>query len=165
MLAEYATPSISDFASRLKCSSAAAEEDEEEFCAVDVTVSSSPLASVLILVLLRRLWPFITTWSVSIATLPSSDCEPARAVLYDPLLRVYLTAGGGARSASSLISSRTAWAIGSIMAAVAVLLIHMDRKAVVIMKPNSNLTGTEEKDCTQSISPQSERGVAYRILN
>lgn len=36
-------------------------------------------------------------------------------------------------------SVSTAWEIGTIMAVVAVLLIHIDRKAVVAMKPNINL--------------------------
>lgn len=35
--------------------------------------------------------------------------------------------------------SRTAWAMGTIMAVVAVLLIHMDRKAVTTMKPRISL--------------------------
>lgn len=32
-----------------------------------------------------------------------------------------------------------AWTIGAIIAVVAVLLIHMDRKAVTIMNPSINL--------------------------
>ena len=36
-------------------------------------------------------------------------------------------------------SSSTAWAMGTIIAVVAVLLIHIDKKAVVIMKPNISL--------------------------
>ena len=35
--------------------------------------------------------------------------------------------------------SSTTWQIGSIMAAVAVLLIHMERNAVGSMKPSSSL--------------------------
>ena len=31
------------------------------------------------------------------------------------------------------------WAMGSIMAAVAVLLIHIERKPVILMNPNSNV--------------------------
>lgn len=37
--------------------------------------------------------------------------------------------------------SRTAWTMGTIMAVVAVLLIHMDRKAVTPMNPSINLWG------------------------
>jgi len=41
--------------------------------------------------------------------------------------------------------SKTAWTMGTIMAVVAVLLIHMDRKAVTPMNPSMSL-GDKERD-------------------
>lgn len=38
-----------------------------------------------------------------------------------------------------LSCSRMAWTMGTIMAVVAVLLIHMDKKAVTVMNPSINL--------------------------
>ena len=48
--------------------------------------------------------------------------------------------GGLSPGSPSLLScSSTAWTMGTIMAVVAVLLIHMDRKAVTPMKPSIRL--------------------------
>jgi hypothetical protein len=44
-----------------------------------------------------------------------------------------------------LSCSRTAWTMGTIIAVVAVLLIHMDRKAVTPMNPSIRLVGTAEE--------------------
>lgn len=47
--------------------------------------------------------------------------------------------------------SKTAWTMGTIMAVVAVLLIHMDKKAVTPMNPNINLGVEGDKDDTTII--------------
>lgn len=47
--------------------------------------------------------------------------------------------GESSGSVLELSCSRMAWTMGTIMAVVAVLLIHMDRKAVTVMKPSINL--------------------------
>ena len=44
------------------------------------------------------------------------------------------------------ISTRTAWAIGIIMAVVAVLLSHMDKKPVTMMKPSNSLKNRAHAD-------------------
>lgn len=46
---------------------------------------------------------------------------------------------------SFLISESTASTIGTIMAVVAVLLIHMDKNAVVSMKPSIKLQGNRKQ--------------------
>ncbi|EDL15569.1 mCG146185, partial [Mus musculus] len=49
--------------------------------------------------------------------------------------------------------SRTAYPMGSIMAVVAVLLIHMERKAVTNMKPRSSLEPNRQTHCHSSCLP------------
>ncbi len=49
-------------------------------------------------------------------------------------------------------SMSTAWAIGTIIAVVAVLLIHIDRKAVTDMKPNINLLNDTNKEANKKRS-------------
>lgn len=46
---------------------------------------------------------------------------------------------GGSGCVLELSCSRRAWTMGTIMAVVAVLLIHMDKKAVTVMNPSINL--------------------------
>ena len=57
--------------------------------------------------------------------------------------------GEGSGSTLQLSWSRMAWTMGTIMAVVAVLLIHMDRKAVTPMKPSINLRDTRGGDHQQ----------------
>lgn len=52
---------------------------------------------------------------------------------------------GGSGSMLLLSWSRIAWTMGTIMAVVAVLLIHMDRKAVTPMNPNIKLGDKGDK--------------------
>lgn len=66
---------------------------------------------------------------------------------------------------SSLISSSTAWAMGSIMAAVAVLLIHIDRKAVVPINPNSSLERECKKLHGRYCRINTMRSVSYFVPN
>ncbi len=54
-------------------------------------------------------------------------------------------------SALQLNWSSMAWTMGTIMAVVAVLLIHMERKAVTPMNPSINLTDKKEQDIAKDV--------------
>lgn len=78
--------------------------------------------------------PFVRMFGEAQETLPGfSSCSWCGTALFLWLL------GEFSDSALLLSWSRMAWTIGAIIAVVAVLLIHMDRKAVTIMNPSINL--------------------------
>lgn len=62
---------------------------------------------------------------------------PVISTCIKPLVLCFLVKSSG--YVSELSCSRMAWTMGTIMAVVAVLLIHMDKKAVTTMNPSINL--------------------------